>query len=126
MSAPNIHTECIMTMLAVSETIPSVFMWFSHPLMIYPETLRHAVEEVRGVFGPDHLILNQDVLAHLPYVEAAVSEVLRISPTTAGLTLRIPPSQGFELQGHCLLVGIEIHVNLRSVNMHDKTWNAPL
>ncbi|KAI1191711.1 cytochrome P450 [Nemania serpens] len=125
MSPSEIQAECIMMMLAGSETTSSAIMWVFHLLLLHPDKLKKAVEEVRSEFPPDHLILHKEVLARLPYIEACVSEALRVSPTTAGLTPRVSPSQGIQLQGHYIPAGTEIYVNLRSVNMHEKSWDEP-
>ncbi|KAI1813104.1 cytochrome P450 [Poronia punctata] len=125
MSPSEIQAECIMMMLAGSETTSSAIMWVFHLLLLHPDKLEKAVKEVRSAFPPDHLILHKEVLAQLPYIEACVSEALRVSPTTAGLTPRVSPSQGIELQGHYIPPGTEIYVNLRSVNMHEKSWDEP-
>jgi helvolic acid biosynthesis cytochrome P450 monooxygenase len=125
MSPSEIQAECIMMMLAGSETTSSAIMWVFHLLLLHPDKLEKAVKEVRSAFVPDHLILHKEVLTKLPYIDACVSEALRVSPTTAGLTPRVSPSQGIELQGHYIPPGTELYVNLRSVNMHEKSWDEP-
>ncbi|KAI0391958.1 cytochrome P450 [Xylariaceae sp. FL0594] len=125
MSPSEIQAECIMMMLAGSETTSSAIMWVFHLLLLHPDKLAKAVQEVRSSFPPDHLILHKEVLTKLPYIDAVVSEALRVSPTTAGLTPRVSPSQGIELQGHYIPPGTELYVNLRSVNMHEKSWDSP-
>lgn len=125
MSSSEVQAECIMMMLAGSETTSSAIMWVFHLLLLHPEKLRLAVDEVRAAFPPHHLISHKEILTKLPYVEACVSETLRVSPTTAGLTPRISKTRGIQLQGHFIPPGTEIFVNLRSVNMHESTWDEP-
>ena len=125
MTPSEIQAECIMMMLAGSETTSSAIMWVFHLLLLHPDKLRRAVDEVRGAgFAPDHLISHREILARLPYIDAVVSEALRVSPTTAGLTPRISHTRGIELHGgHYVPPGTEIFVNLRSVNMHESLWD---
>jgi helvolic acid biosynthesis cytochrome P450 monooxygenase len=125
MSPSEIQAECIMMMLAGSETTSSAIMWVFHLLLLHPQKLARAVDEVRSAFPQEHLVLHKEVLSKLPYIEACVSEALRVSPTTAGLTPRVSPSRGVELQGHYVPPGTEIYVNLRSVNMDEETWDQP-
>ncbi|KAG9249486.1 cytochrome P450 [Emericellopsis atlantica] len=125
MSSSEIQAECIMMMLAGSETTSSAIMWTIHLLLLHPDKLERAVEEVRSTFPSDHLISHQEVLSKLPYIDAVVSEALRVSPTTAGLTPRVSQTRGISLQGHYIPPGTEIFVNLRSVNMHDGLWEQP-
>ncbi|RYP38045.1 hypothetical protein DL767_002694 [Monosporascus sp. MG133] len=125
MSAPEIQAECIMMMLAGSETTSSAIMWVLHLLLLHPDKLKKAVHEVRSAFAPNHLILYREVLDKLPYIEACVYEALRVSPTTAGVTPRISHTRGIELQGHFIPPGTELYVNLRSPNMDADIWEAP-
>jgi cytochrome P450 len=125
MTPDEVQAESIMMMLAGSETTSSAIMWSFHLLMLYPETLKRAVEEIRSKFPLDHLITYKEVCTHLPYIEACVYEALRQSPTTAGLTPRISMSRGITVQGHYIPPGTEIYVNLRSVNMHTSIWKDP-
>lgn len=125
MSPPEIQAECIMMMLAGSETTSSAIMWVFHLLLLHPEKLKKAVDEVRSVFDPDHLILHREVLSKLPFIEAVVYEALRVSPTTAGVTPRISQDRGIDIQGYYIPPGTEIYVNLRSANMSEDIWNKP-
>ncbi|RMZ79405.1 hypothetical protein DV738_g3276, partial [Chaetothyriales sp. CBS 135597] len=125
MSPPEIQAECIMMMLAGSETTSSAIMWVFHLLLLHPEKLTKAVDEVRSAFCSDHLILHREVLSQLPFIEAVVYEALRVSPTTAGVTPRISHNRGIELQGHYIPPGTELYVNLRSVNMSEDIWEMP-
>jgi cytochrome P450 len=125
MTPQEVQAESIMMMLAGSETTSSAIMWSFHLLMLYPETLKRAVEEVRSAFPLDHLVTYKEVHTHLPYIEACVYEALRHSPTTAGLTPRISTNKGITIQNHYIPPGTEIYVNLRSVNMHESVWNNP-
>ncbi|KAG5984550.1 hypothetical protein E4U55_004333 [Claviceps digitariae] len=125
MSADEIQAECIMMMLAGSETTSSAIMWSIHLLLLHPKCLNKVVMEIRQHFTVGHCVSHRDVLEKLPYLEACVYESLRVSPTTAGLTPRISRSRGVVLQGHYIPPGTEIFVNLRSVNMDDKFWDEP-
>ncbi|KAL1917674.1 uncharacterized protein VTP21DRAFT_4067 [Calcarisporiella thermophila] len=125
MTPHEVQSESIMMMLAGSETTSSAIMYTLHLLLLYPEHLRRAVEEVRSQFPLDHLITYSDVRNQLPFVEACVYEALRQSPTTSGLTPRISYSKGITIQGHYIPPGVEIYVNLRSPNMHKDIWENP-
>ncbi|KAF7133597.1 hypothetical protein CNMCM5793_004726 [Aspergillus hiratsukae] len=125
MTPHEVQAESIMMMLAGSETTSSAIMWTFHLLLLYPETLRRAVQEVRSTFPLSQLVTYKDVRSSLPYVEACVYEALRHSPTTAGLTPRISHSTGITLQGHYIPPGTEIYVNLRSPSMHPSLWDDP-
>ncbi|KAK2877825.1 Cytochrome P450 monooxygenase helB1, partial [Arthroderma sp. PD_2] len=125
MSPPEIQAECIMMMLAGSETTSSAIMWVFHLLLLYPDKLKKAVDEVRSAFDSNHLILHREVLSKLPFIEAVVYEALRVSPTTAGVTPRISQTRGIEIQGHYIPPATEIYVNLRSVNMSEDIWDKP-
>jgi cytochrome P450 len=125
MTESEIQAECIMMMLAGSETTSSAIMWVFHLLLLHPDKLKRATQEVRENFSSDHLISHKEILSKLPFTEACIYETLRLSPTTAGLTPRISYTRGIELQGHFIPPGTELYVNLRSVNMHESIWEEP-
>jgi cytochrome P450 len=125
MTPSEIQAECIMMMLAGSETTSSAIMWTFHLLLLHPEELQRVTAEIRSEFAPDHLISHKEILAKLPYLEACVYESLRVSPTTAGLTPRISYTRGITLDEIFIPPGTEIHVNLRSVNMDGSFWEEP-
>ncbi|EFY97802.2 Cytochrome P450 CYP5081A [Metarhizium robertsii ARSEF 23] len=126
MTPSEIQAECIMMMLAGSETTSSAIMWTIHLLLLHPDMLKRVTEEIRSAFGPRHLISHKDVLTKLPFFEACVYESLRVSPTTAGLTPRVSHKRGIVLHGgYYIPPGTELYVNLRSVNMDDEFWHEP-
>lgn len=125
LSPHEVQAESTTVMLAGSETTASSIMWTSNMLLLHPETLQRAVNEVRGAFALDHLITYKEVQTYLPYVEACIFEALRYAPITAGVTPRISYKRGITVQGHYIPPGTEIQVNMRSANMHESIWHEP-
>ncbi|KAJ2683851.1 hypothetical protein H4R19_006950, partial [Coemansia spiralis] len=120
-----IHGECVLMMLAGSDTTSHTITWTVNLLMLYPAHYRRAVAEVRERFGADHIITHSDCRAHLPFVEACLLESLRLSPVTGGLLPRLSPKGGMHVQGHYIPEGTVVFINLAVANHHPAHWERP-
>ncbi|KAJ2881058.1 hypothetical protein IWW38_005851, partial [Coemansia aciculifera] len=76
MSSEQIHGECVLMMMAGSDTVSGTLTWAVHLLMLHPEHYKRAVAEVRGQFAQDHIITYNECRAQLPFVEACLHESL--------------------------------------------------
>ncbi|KAJ2385491.1 hypothetical protein GGI23_006700, partial [Coemansia sp. RSA 2559] len=54
MNYDEIHAECLLMMLAGSDTTAFTIIWAVHLLMLYPHHYKRAVEEVRSRYSQDH------------------------------------------------------------------------
>ncbi|KAJ2286630.1 hypothetical protein IWW55_006928, partial [Coemansia sp. RSA 2706] len=120
-----IHSECMLMMLAGSDTTSHTITWTVHLLMLYPQHYKQAVDEVRSNFGADHMITHSECRARLPFVEACLLESLRLSPVTGGLLPRVAPKGGMYAQGHYIPEGTVVFVNLAVANHHKAYWERP-
>ncbi|KAJ2852746.1 hypothetical protein IWW36_000103 [Coemansia brasiliensis] len=123
MSHDQIHGECMLMMMAGSDTTSHTISWTVHLLMLYPHHYQRAVDEVYGKFP--HTITYSDCRAHLPFIEACIFESLRLAPVTGGLLPRIAPKGGIYIQNHFIPEGTTIFVNLAVANHHPAYWQNP-
>ncbi|KAJ2643930.1 hypothetical protein GGF44_000919 [Coemansia sp. RSA 1694] len=125
MDSKQIHGECVLMMMAGSDTVSGTLTWAVHLLMLHPEHYRRAIAEVRGQFAQDHVITYSEGRAQLPFVEACLHESLRLSPITGGLLPRVSPKGGTTIQGHFIPEGTLIFVNMFAANNHPAFWDKP-
>ncbi|KAJ2568150.1 hypothetical protein IW140_004147 [Coemansia sp. RSA 1813] len=125
MSHEQIHAECMLMMLAGSDTTAHTMTWTVHLLLLYPHHYRRAVAEVRSQFRQDYTIQYSDCRERLPFVEACIYESLRLVPVTGGLLPRVSPKGGTVIQGHYLPEGTLIFVNMAVANHHSRYWDRP-
>ncbi|KAJ2000292.1 hypothetical protein GGI04_003834 [Coemansia thaxteri] len=125
MTPEQIHGECVLMMMAGSDTVSGTLTWAVHLLMLYPQHYGRAVAEVRSQFGQEHTITYSECRAQLPFVEACLYESLRLSPVTGGLLPRVSPKGGLTIQGHFIPEDTLIFVNMFAVNHHATVWDQP-
>lgn len=125
MTPEQVHSECVLMMMAGSDTVSGTITWTVHLLMLYPKHYKRAVSEVRLAFGKGHLITYADCRAHLPFVEACLFESLRLSPATGGLLPRVSPPGGTTVQGHYIPEGTLIFMNIGAANRNPAVWPNP-
>ncbi|KAI9482047.1 cytochrome P450 4F12 [Coemansia mojavensis] len=121
MSHDQIHGECMLMMMAGSDTTSHTISWTVHFLMLYPHHYQRAKDEVQGKVT----ITYSDCRAHLPFIEACIFESLRLAPVTGGLLPRKAPQGGIYVQGHFIPEGTTIFVNLAAANHHPEYWQHP-
>ncbi|KAJ2740764.1 hypothetical protein GGI20_005630 [Coemansia sp. BCRC 34301] len=125
MDSEQIHSECVLMMMAGSDTVSGTLTWAVHLLMLHPEHYKRAIAEVRGQFAQDHVITYSEGRTQLPFVEACLHESLRLSPVTGGLLPRVSPKGGTTIQGHYVPEDTIILVNIFAANNHPAFWDQP-
>ncbi|KAF8993102.1 cytochrome P450 [Cyathus striatus] len=69
---------------AGTDTTAGSIMWLLMGLVLYPETLKKAQEEIDGFFKGSNVIPNHAHMKHLPYCSAIVKEAFRWNPAAPG------------------------------------------
>jgi cytochrome P450/NADPH-cytochrome P450 reductase len=85
MSDESIINNLITFLVAGHETTSGALSFVFYYLLINPESLKIARDEVDRVIGTDNI--NADHLSKLPYIDAVLKEALRLNPTAPGITL---------------------------------------
>ncbi|ORX65799.1 cytochrome P450, partial [Linderina pennispora] len=122
MTPSQVTAENIDILAAAINTTTHTMTWTLHYLMLYPECYRKAVDEVRSVFAPDHLIGYSEGRSQLPYVEACIYESMRIHAATGIFLPRVVPPGGVTFQGHFIPAGLSVGVNIAGMNHHQSLW----
>ncbi|KAJ2688847.1 hypothetical protein IWW39_001896 [Coemansia spiralis] len=125
MTDAQVTAENTIFMVAGSDTTSQTMTWVLHFLLLHPDVLHRATEEVRQAFPRHHLITYAEGKAHLPYLEACIFESMRIRPVSGFPMPRVVPEGGATFQGHYLPAGTMLGVNVSGVNNHASLWSNP-
>ena len=117
----------IMTMsdifIAGMETTASTLCWALIHLIHNPEVQQMLHQELDHVIGPDRLPEQGDK-KNLPYVEATITETLRIS-SLVPLSVPHKATVDTSLQGYCVPKGTTVLTNLWSIHHDPDIWDEP-
>ncbi|KAJ2467064.1 hypothetical protein GGI02_004161 [Coemansia sp. RSA 2322] len=124
MTPSQVAAETIISLLAGADTSSNTLSWTLHLLLLHPEYLARAAEEVRKAFALGKLISFKEAKEHLPFLEACVYESMRLRPVAGNLP-RCIPRGGVVLQKHFIPGGFACSVSIAAANMNSSTWDAP-
>ncbi|XP_057422695.1 cytochrome P450 93A3-like [Lotus japonicus] len=124
LSRENIKALIMDIFMAGTDTSAITMEWALSELIINPEVMEKARNEIDSVTGSSSRLIEESDLPNLPYLRAIVKETLRIHPTS--------PFIGRESSEKSYICGYEIpektllFVNLWSMGRDPKLWDNPL
>lgn len=98
LSEIEINSNCTALILGGAETISSALSGTTYYLATNPTTMAKAIEEVRSAFSHEEDITLPST-GQLKYLNAVVTESLRMFPPFAGASLRVVPKGGATIAG---------------------------
>jgi len=108
---------------AGTDTTRMTLSWIWHFLAAYPEVQKKAQNEVDEVLGHDGEV-TADSRDRLPYVDAVLHEVMRIS-TVAPLGLSHKTRTDIKLGGYDIPAGTTLMANTWSIHLDSQYWSDP-
>ncbi|XP_077242177.1 cytochrome P450 93A3-like [Tasmannia lanceolata] len=119
------HVKALLLDLAVggTETTSTTTEWAMSEMLMKPETIKKAQEELDSVVGKDNILLESH-LPQLPYIEGVAREALRLHP---GLALLIPhvPSVPATVAGYHIPKGARVFINVWAIQRDPSFWENP-
>ncbi|PWY64781.1 cytochrome P450 [Aspergillus sclerotioniger CBS 115572] len=109
MSVEEMEVNSMLIVAAGSESITTVITGTVNYLLREPEKMRRLVEEIRGRFGTEEEITGTRVKG-LPYLDAVLSEGMRLCPTIPDGMRRLVPEGGAVVAGEFLPGGTTVSV----------------
>lgn len=110
--------------LAGHDTTAVSLAWTMHFLAKHPEVQekarREAFDVLKGKTDPD-----ADDLERVPYINAVISESLRLRPPVYNLISR-EAAVDTELDGYAIPKGTGISLHIGAINRHPEVWENPL
>ncbi|GAW15640.1 hypothetical protein ANO14919_050590 [Xylariales sp. No.14919] len=110
MSIPEIESTVAVLILAGSETTATTLCGICNSLVQSPEQLHRLEKEIRSTFDTERNITLR-ALQQLPFLNAVISEGLRICNPVAGGILRKVPEGGSMICGYFLPKGTHVLIN---------------
>ncbi|KAF2096875.1 cytochrome P450 [Rhizodiscina lignyota] len=98
LSEDELKSNCDALMIAGAETTSTVLGGITYYMATTPSVLENAATEVRSTFVRDEDI-NMIGTAHLKYLQAVITETLRMLPPIAGISPRQVPAGGAVIAG---------------------------
>ncbi|RKP05870.1 cytochrome P450 [Thamnocephalis sphaerospora] len=117
--------EVLVQMVAGTDTAASTLSWAVHRLLAKPETLERLQAELDEVIPSPDTHITHDMVANLPYLNAVLSETLRVHPVGAGEPQRCVPEGGFTVGGYFLPAGTILMPGQYPLHHLDKVWPEP-
>ncbi|KAJ1740560.1 hypothetical protein LPJ68_003666 [Coemansia sp. RSA 1086] len=124
MTSRQVLTETIMMLISGADTSSTALAWTIHLLLLYPQHLQRATEQVRSSFDAGHLITHEEARKRAPFLEACILESLRLCPVSTNLP-RIVPAGGVVLSGFFIPEGYTVTACTAAANQNPSRWPDP-
>ncbi|KAL3818439.1 hypothetical protein ACJIZ3_004344 [Penstemon smallii] len=122
-SCKNIKHLLVDLFIAGSDTTASTVEWAITELLLSPNKMLRAKDELRTVIGGNKQIEESDI-SRLPYLQAVIKEVLRFHP--AGPLLIPHKSEAdVEINGYMIPKNTQILVNVWAIGRESSIWSNP-
>lgn len=99
LSLGEMHSNSDLFMIAGTETTATLLSGLTYYLLTNPSTMEKLKQEIRHAFDSDKEICFQK-LVQLKYLNACVSEALRMYPPVPTGLPRLTPPEGIAIDGH--------------------------
>ncbi|KAL0330184.1 UNVERIFIED_CONTAM: Ferruginol synthase [Sesamum radiatum] len=109
--------------VAGSDTTASTTEWALTELILHPEVMWKAKQELKALLGEKKLVQEADI-AKLPYLQAVIKESLRIHPPGPLLVPRKSEAE-VEISGYTIPKGTQIFVNVWAMGRDSTLWSNP-
>ncbi|KAJ5364467.1 uncharacterized protein N7496_010180 [Penicillium cataractarum] len=119
LSLPEIDANAGVFVLAGSETTAALLTGCTYYLLRHREKYVRLVREIRGAFAQVSEI-KLSALVGLPYLNAVLTEALRIYPPIPSMLPRLVPQGGAFIDGQYVPAGVSVSISLYSA-FHSKT-----
>ncbi|KAF3788101.1 Cytochrome P450 [Nymphaea thermarum] len=120
---PTLSVRSKTMMTAENETTASTMIRTIYLLLLHPNALKKVQEELDHHVGKGRIV-NESDLKNLVYLQAAVKESLRVSPTAPLLALR-ESKEDCQVGGLCVPAGTRLMVNLWKIHHDQRVWTDP-
>jgi cytochrome P450 len=94
-------------------------------LLQYPQTLQHLAAEIRNSSFADISQIKVASTQSLPYLNAVISETLRLHHPTPGSLPRIVPDEGISIDGSFVPGGYVVGVSLYNIHNRNENFFQP-
>ena len=111
--------------IAGSETTASLLAAATYLLLVHPDCYTKARNEVRGKFRDKKNMTLDAIIADLPYLQAVITESLRLYPPGIHGQPRFVPPEGASISGNYYPPGTSVQMNIYAANNASRNFSAP-
>ncbi|KAM3393565.1 hypothetical protein ACQJBY_014342 [Aegilops geniculata] len=108
---------------AGTESTSTVLEWTMSELVIHPEAMAKAQQEVRQALGEKRAIITNRDLGELHYLRMVIKEVLRLHPP--GPLVPRQAREDCKMMGYNILKGTNVYVNVFGISRDPTYWKNP-
>lgn len=110
-------------MIGGSGTTSTTVEWAMAEMMLHPELIKKAQEELTEVVGVNNIV-EEFHIHKLPYLHAVAKETLRLHPV-APLLLPRSPSKSCNVGGYTIPKGAKVFLNVWAMHRDPQFWDNP-
>ncbi|XP_057822331.2 flavonoid 3'-monooxygenase CYP75B137 [Cryptomeria japonica] len=125
LSESNIKGILLNMMAAGTDTATRSVEWAMSELIRRPHLMKKVREEVDAVVGMEERV-TESHLPHLKYLQAVVTETLRLHPPTPLMLPHASPDSSREIMGHFIPPNSHVMVNVWAIARDPNAWEKPL
>ncbi|GLJ21176.1 hypothetical protein SUGI_0387650 [Cryptomeria japonica] len=125
LSESNIKAILLDMMAAGTDTATRTVEWAMSELIRHPHLMNKVRSEVDAVVGMEERV-RESHLPQLKYLEAVVTETLRLHPPTPLMLPHASPDSSREVMGHFIPPNTHVMVNVWAVARDPNVWDKPL
>ncbi|KAH7844363.1 hypothetical protein Vadar_027189 [Vaccinium darrowii] len=124
LSLTNIKALLLNLFTAGTDTSSSVIEWALAEMVLNPDILKRAQQEMDQVIGRNRRLQESDI-PKLPYLQALCKEAFRLHPSTP-LNLPRISSEACEVNGYYVPKNTRLSVNIWAIGRDPDVWENPL
>ncbi|KAI9291410.1 cytochrome P450 [Neoconidiobolus thromboides FSU 785] len=124
MTLDELAAEVTIGFIGGTDTTANTIIWILKLLLEHPDKLDRVRKEIDQLYKDYSAeeITYELIKKNCPYLEACISESMRLYPIAAGFLPRITPKGGVELEGYYLPEGIEVGIGTYAYHRSNEIW----
>jgi len=117
--------ESLVQLAAGTDTTSNALVWTVYLLLHHPDKYEKLLVEIDAKVPDFFTSLSSKDLgpSDLPYLEAVISESMRVYPPAAGFLPRIVPDMGLVVDGHYIPAGMVVFPGIYAMHRSSRLWS---
>ena len=125
LSMDKMVTLCTEFLVGGVDTTVTTIEWTMARLVESPLIQAKIHDEICEAIGDEDRVIDEEDLPNLPYLQAAITETLRLHPP-GHVTLPHSVSQPCKLGGYDIMPGMAVYFSVTAISRDPEIWDEPL